>query len=63
MEDTFDYNAAVARLEQIAVKVEDPATSLDDIDKLVKESEKLVEGCRNYLRSAREKVETIDSRS
>lgn len=63
MEEKFDYNVAVARLEEIALKVEDPSTSLDDIDRLVRESEKLVEACRNYLRSVRERVETIDSKA
>ena len=36
MEKAFDYNEAVARLEEIAMKVEDPSTSLDDIDRLVR---------------------------
>lgn len=63
MEKAFDYNEAVARLEEIAMKVEDPSTSLDDIDRLVRESEKLVESCRGYLRSVREKVESIDGNS
>lgn len=46
----------MAELEQIARKVEDPSTALDDIDKLIKRSTELVEACRAYLRTTREKV-------
>ena len=60
--ESFDYEKATRRLEEIAQKVEDPSTSLEDIDRLVRESETLVDGCRKYLRSVREKVETIDAR-
>ncbi len=54
--DTFDYAAAVAELEKIAAKVEDPQTPLDDIDKYLKRSEELIASCRGYLRGVREKV-------
>ena len=53
----FDYNKALETLENIARKVEDPSTGLDDIDKYVKQSEDLIEKCRAYLRSVREKTE------
>lgn len=56
MEDNFDYGKAMAELEQIARKVEDPSTALDDIDKFIKRSTELVEACRAYLRTTREKV-------
>ena len=56
MED-FDYQKAVAALEQIAEKVEDPSTGLDDIDRYVKQSEELISKCRAYLRSVRDKVD------
>lgn len=56
MEENFDYGKAMAELEQIAAKVEDPSTALDDIDKLIKRSAELVDACRNYLRTTREKV-------
>ena len=45
-------------LEKIAAQVEDPATPLDDIAGLVKESRGLIEGCREYLRSVRENIES-----
>ena len=53
----FDYSKALETLEGIAKAVEDPATGLDDIDKYVKQSEELIEKCRAYLRSVREKTE------
>ena len=58
--ENFDYKAAVSRLEAIAAKIEDPATALDDIDSLIKESDTLVAGCRQYLRTVKEKVENLD---
>jgi len=57
MED-FDYQKAVAALEQLAEKVEDPSTGLEDIDRYVKQSEELISKCRAYLRSVREKVDS-----
>ena len=56
-EEKFDYAKAMAELEEIAAKVEDPKTSLDDIGALVSRSKKLIEQCRNYLRSVRESIE------
>ena len=53
----FDYSKALETLEGIAKAVEDPSTGLDDIDKYVKQSEDLIEKCRAYLRSVREKTE------
>ena len=58
--EKFDYSKAMAELEQIAAKAEDPATGLDDIDKYIKRSEELISGCRAYLRSARVKTETLN---
>ena len=57
MED-FDYQKAIAELEKIAEKVEDPSTGLDDIDRYVKQSEELISKCRAYLRTVREKVDS-----
>ena len=39
--EKFDYAQAVARLEEILAKVEDPATGIDDIDKYVRQAEAL----------------------
>lgn len=59
--DKFDYKKAVDELEKIAVKVEDPSTGLDDMDKYVRRSSELVAACRAYLRTVRDKVENIDT--
>ncbi|MBQ6044220.1 MAG: exodeoxyribonuclease VII small subunit [Bacteroidales bacterium] len=56
--ESFDYQKAVAALEEIAVKVEDPSTGLEDIDRYVKQSEELVAKCRAYLRTVRDKVDS-----
>lgn len=56
-EKKFDYTKAVAELDEIAAKVEDPATSLDDIGALVKRSKELIESCRKYLRTVRDSIE------
>lgn len=56
MEERFDYTAAMAELEEIARKVEDPQTSLDDIGALVKRSKELIGQCRDYLRGVRESI-------
>lgn len=57
--EKFDYGKAMAELERIAATVEDPATGLEDIDKLVKRSDELVSQCREYLRTVREKAAGI----
>ena len=54
----FDYQKAVAELEEIARKVEDPSSGLEDIDRYVKQSEDLVARCRAYLRTVRDKVDS-----
>ncbi len=56
----FDYASAVAELEKIAARVEDPATPLQDIDEEVRRSRELIAACRKYLRSVREKTEDLD---
>ena len=57
--EKFDYGKAVARLEEILSKVEDPSTGVDDIDKYVKEAESLGGRCRKYLRELRDKADSI----
>ena len=56
-EEKFDYTKAVAELDGIAGKIEDPQTSLDDIGALVSRSKVLIKQCREYLRSVRESIE------
>lgn len=55
--EKFDYTKAVAELDGIAAKIEDPQTSLDDIGALVSRSKVLIKQCREYLRSVRESIQ------
>ena len=55
----FDYNKAVAELEKIAARVEDPATGLDEIERLIKQSDELIGRCLEYLRTVRQTTETL----
>lgn len=57
--ENFNYKEALAELEKIAQKVEDPATGLEDIDKYIARSEALIAACREYLRNAREAAEGL----
>lgn len=58
-EEKFDYTKAVAELDGIAARIEDPQTSLDDIGALVSRSKVLLKQCREYLRSVRESIEEV----
>ncbi len=58
--EMFDYAAAVAELEKIASTVENPETPIDDIDKYIRRSEKLIADCRAWLRGVRERTLNID---
>ena len=59
MSEVFDYNEAVAELEMIAARVEDPATGLDEIDRCIRRSDELIGRCREYLRTARQKTDNL----
>ncbi len=56
-EEKFDYKASMERLSQIVTTLENPATSIDEMHKLLEESRKLIAACRGYLRSERESLE------
>ena len=60
MSEKFDYAKAIAELDEIAAKVENPETKLDDIDALVVRSKELLKQCRDYLRSVKDKIDSID---
>ena len=60
MAEKFDYAKAIKELEEIAAKVEDPATKLDGIDALVERSNVLLKACRAYLRTVKEKMDKLD---
>ncbi|MCR4568871.1 MAG: exodeoxyribonuclease VII small subunit [Bacteroidales bacterium] len=60
MAEKFDYAKAIKELEEIAAKVENPETKLDDIDALVVRSKELLKQCREYLRTVKDKIDTLD---
>ncbi len=60
MDKKFDYAKAIQELEEIASKVENPETKLDDIDALVGRSKELLKQCREYLRAVKEKIDSLD---
>ncbi|MBR6306901.1 MAG: exodeoxyribonuclease VII small subunit [Bacteroidales bacterium] len=60
MSEKFDYAKAIAELDEIAVKVENPETKLDDIDALVVRSKELLKQCRDYLRSVKDKIDSLE---
>ena len=61
MDKKFDYAKAIAELDEIARKVENPETKLDDIDALVSRSNDLIKQCRDYLRTVKERIDTLDN--
>lgn len=60
MTDKFDYAKAIAELDEIAAKVENPETKLDDIDALVVRSKELLGQCKDYLRTVKGKIDSLD---
>jgi len=60
MTPKFDYAKAIAELDEIAAKVENPETRLDDIDALVGRSKELLKQCREYLRTVKDKIDSLD---
>lgn len=59
MENNFNYAQALEELEKLAQISEDPATPIQDIDKVIARANELVKGCREYLRGAQEKLSTL----
>lgn len=60
MAQKFDYAKAIEELEVIAEKVENPETKLDDIDALISRSKELLKQCREYLRTVKDKIDSLD---
>ena len=60
MEEKYDYAAAIAELEDIARKVEDPETKLDGLDTLVARSRMLIRECREYLRTVKDRIDALE---
>lgn len=59
--EKFDYTKAVEELEAIAVRVEDPKTSLEEIDSCLKRSRELITQCREYLRLSKESIDNQEN--
>ena len=59
MENTFDYAKAMAELEEIARKVENPETKLEQLDSLISRSKVLIKACRDYPRGIQEKIDSL----
>lgn len=59
MENTFDYAKAMAELEEIARKVENPETKLEQLDSLISRSKVLIKACRDFLRGIQEKIDSL----
>ena len=58
--EKFEYAKAVSALEEIAGKVGNPETRVEDMEALVAQSKELVSACRAYLRGIKEKIDKID---
>ena len=54
MEEKFDYSKAIAELEEIAKKVEQPETAL------VSRSKALLKQCRDYLKGVKDKIDSLE---
>ena len=57
--ENFDYASAIAELETLCTRVEDPSAGLDDIDACLKRAGELTAACRKYLRTARETLDGL----
>lgn len=53
----FDYNKTVGEVEQLIKKIEDPATGVEEAEKLIKDAAAKLDKCYGYLRSERENLE------
>ena len=57
--NTDAYKERVERLKELEAMVKDPELSLDKVDDILKETEKLVKECRNYLRGVEDKLQEL----
>lgn len=53
------YKEKVERLKELEAMVKNPELSLDKVDDILKETEKLVKECRNYLRGVEDKLQEL----
>lgn len=50
-ENKISYKEAIAKIEQLIVKIEDPNTNLEDITAEVKKAMELINSCKETIRS------------
>ena len=53
------YKEALKELEELVVKIEDPATNIEEISAEVKRSLELVNYCQLQLRSYRDEIDKL----
>lgn len=52
--EKFDYDKTVNTIEQVVLKVEDPATGFDEAGRLIDQAMADLEKCYEYLRKKRD---------
>lgn len=52
----FDYTGTLKDLEDIAIKVEDPATPIEKIEEYIRLSDKKVAEAKEYLRTIKTNI-------
>ena len=58
----FNYNKALARLQEISRILESEIEDIDQLSALIKESAKLVKQCKKQLKDASQEIEdTLDN--
>ncbi len=57
--EKMSYNEAVAQLEEIVKKIEDPNVNLNEVEGLVKRAVELVEYCKGELKGYEEQFEKV----
>ena len=58
----FNYNQALARLQEISNILEGEIEDINELSELIKESAKLVRQCKKYLKNTASEIEnTLDN--
>lgn len=56
------YKEAIAELEELVAKIEDPLTNIEEISSYVKRSLELVNYCQLQLRSYKEEIDKLSKK-
>ena len=57
--ETMTFETAIARLEEITLKIEDPKTAIEDSVALYKEATELIKYCTKTIDEAQLQVESV----